>query len=285
MKDYYDILGVKQDATPAEIRTAYRAGCLKYHPDRNQDDPAAEQKMKDLNEAHEVLADPARREEYDNPGFQGMPGFQGTMSDMFSSLFNHFERARSAIYNIQLAISLKEYLTGATKNIVINCPNSFEEKNKSGSFSHTIPFKLEPFPDLSEVYAYQHKFKEDILNCRISLQLICEREMDVFPNGNAHQILEIPFEMLVVGGETEVTLLNDEKKNLIIPPYTQPGDLLEIENEGFAAAKYLRQQVKTKRGSLFFKIKPVFPTRLSESQVSCLKQFQAVTSSTPKENN
>ena len=64
-KDYYSILGVGQAASQDEIRSAYRALALKYHPDRNKDDPASTARMKQINEAYAVLSDPVKRREYD----------------------------------------------------------------------------------------------------------------------------------------------------------------------------------------------------------------------------
>lgn len=114
-KDYYDILGVKRDATEAEIKSAYRKLARKYHPDVNKT-KEAESKFKDINEAYEVLGDKQKRQRYDSlganwqggqsytppPGFEqfgfggGQGGYQsysfngqdlGGFSDFFSSLF------------------------------------------------------------------------------------------------------------------------------------------------------------------------------------------------------
>ena len=67
-KDYYKVLGVERKATKDEIKRAYRKLALKYHPDRNPGDPKAEEKFKELNEANQVLSDPAKRSRYDQLG-------------------------------------------------------------------------------------------------------------------------------------------------------------------------------------------------------------------------
>jgi curved DNA-binding protein len=67
-KDYYKILGVAKTATPEEIKKAYRKLAVKYHPDKNQGNKAAEEKFKEMNEANDVLSDPEKRKKYDELG-------------------------------------------------------------------------------------------------------------------------------------------------------------------------------------------------------------------------
>ena len=98
-KNYYETLGVEKNATPEQIKAAYRKLAMKYHPDRNQGDEAAAEKFKEINEAHETLSDQQKRAAYDyelehpdmggfGGGFNG-GGFGGfeDISDIFSSIF------------------------------------------------------------------------------------------------------------------------------------------------------------------------------------------------------
>ncbi|WP_309396549.1 molecular chaperone DnaJ [Cerasicoccus maritimus] len=79
-EDYYELLGVSRDADAAEIKKAYRKMAVKYHPDKNPDNPEAEEKFKEVSEAYEALKDPDKRAAYDRYGhaaFQGAGGGGG----------------------------------------------------------------------------------------------------------------------------------------------------------------------------------------------------------------
>jgi molecular chaperone DnaJ len=71
-RDYYDVLGVDEDASEDEIKKAYRKKAMEYHPDRNPDDPEAEKKFKEASEAYDVLSDPEQRQRYDQFGHAGL---------------------------------------------------------------------------------------------------------------------------------------------------------------------------------------------------------------------
>lgn len=73
-RDYYEILGVKKDASDDEIKKAFRKLALKYHPDKNPGDKEAEAKFKEISEAHEVLSDKQKRARYDQFGHAGVGG-------------------------------------------------------------------------------------------------------------------------------------------------------------------------------------------------------------------
>tara|TARA_B100000029_G_scaffold189536_1_gene187395 strand:- start:444 stop:1586 length:1143 start_codon:yes stop_codon:yes gene_type:complete len=138
-KDYYEVLGVIKSASSEEIKKAYRKLALKYHPDRNKNDKAAEAKFKEASEAYHVLSDKERRNNYDQFGhaaFEGAGGrggfsnfdFSNAFSDIFGSdIFDDFfegfggargrRRGRSSNYRgadlrYDLSISLEEAFNG-----------------------------------------------------------------------------------------------------------------------------------------------------------------------------
>ncbi len=133
-RDYYDILGVSQGAGDDEIKSAYRKAALKYHPDRNKDNPEAEEKFKEAAEAYEVLSDAEKRARYDRFGHQGLEGagmHDFTHMDV-GDIFGMFEeilgggifgggrvgrRRRGYDLESSVEISLKEAAEGAERTL------------------------------------------------------------------------------------------------------------------------------------------------------------------------
>jgi DnaJ family protein A protein 2 len=89
---YYDVLGVSPNATEQELKKAYKTGALKYHPDKNHNNPAAEQKFKEISHAYEILSDSQKRQVYDQFGEAGLEGGAGggggmAAEDLFAQFF------------------------------------------------------------------------------------------------------------------------------------------------------------------------------------------------------
>lgn len=142
-KNYYTIMGLQKDASPQEIKMAYRRLARKYHPDLNKESDA-EQKFKELGEAYEVLKDPKKRQMYDQvqsqpqyerdnssdhtytrSSWDGAQNANGFDADLFESLFGA-ARARGPRNGADLqgtmVISLQEAFTGVVKDIVLPTP-------------------------------------------------------------------------------------------------------------------------------------------------------------------
>tara|TARA_R110000796_G_scaffold96719_1_gene202679 strand:- start:64525 stop:65643 length:1119 start_codon:yes stop_codon:yes gene_type:complete len=144
-RDYYDILGVSKGATDDELKKAYRKMAIKYHPDKNPDNPEAEDKFKEAAEAYEVLSNADKRAQYDRFGHDGMragAGGQGggmNMDDIFSqfgdifgggggSPFESFfgggggrsRQRKGSNLRIKLKLTLDEIAEGVEKKIKVS---------------------------------------------------------------------------------------------------------------------------------------------------------------------
>ncbi len=151
--DYYELLGLRRDASAPEIKRAYRKKALEFHPDRNPGNKVAEENFKLVAEAHEVLSDPTKREIYNRYGRQGLrgrgaqPGF-GDLGDIFGSVFEEFfggggnrhsgpRPTRGRDYRQDMTISFEEAAFGTQKEIdfkrVVRCEPCQETGCQPGS--------------------------------------------------------------------------------------------------------------------------------------------------------
>src|SRR3989304_4069049 len=81
-RDYYEVLGVPRNASPEEVKRAFRRLAMQHHPDRNKE-PGAEERFKEISEAYEVLSDPQRRAAHDPLAHDGLQGFSGSPFEGF----------------------------------------------------------------------------------------------------------------------------------------------------------------------------------------------------------
>ncbi len=169
-QDYYELLGVQRGASADEIKKAYRRLAMKYHPDRNPGDKAAEDKFKQIGEAYAVLSDDQKRAAYDRygkdgvnaqggfgggaggfGGFNGAQGFGG-FEDIFSEIFGGAAggrqgkpdpRQNGADMSYELEITLEEAFAGKTMNIRVpgwdECQECHGSGAKKGTSKQTCP--------------------------------------------------------------------------------------------------------------------------------------------------
>ena len=139
-KDFYEILGISKNASPEEIKKAYRKKAIQYHPDKNPGDTAAEENFKTCAEAYEVLSDANKKAKYDQYGhqaFDGNGGFGGgqggmNMDDIFSQFGDIFgggfggfsggggqRRMKGSNLRIKVKLTLEEIANGVEKKVKV----------------------------------------------------------------------------------------------------------------------------------------------------------------------
>ena len=173
-RDYYEVLGIGKNATDAEIKSAYRKLAKKYHPDLNPGNKEAEEKFKEVNEANDVLADPQKRQRYDQFGFAGVDpnyaaangggaggfggGFGGVdLGDIFGDIFGggfgggfsgfgggsstRTANAPRKGHDIQASVVLtfEEAAHGCSKKITINRQDTCPDCGGTGAAKGTSP--------------------------------------------------------------------------------------------------------------------------------------------------
>ena len=160
-KDYYKTLGVNKDASADEIKKSYRKLAMKYHPDQNKDNPEAEAKFKELNEAYDVLKDEQKRAAYDRFGAAAFDGSMGggaggfgaggggfnagAFSDIFEDMFGDFmggrggrgSHTRGSDVQYTMEVTLEEAFKGKEATIKIPLNEECDSCNGSGAESGT----------------------------------------------------------------------------------------------------------------------------------------------------
>lgn len=159
-KDYYEVLGVNRDASDEEIKKAFKKLAMKFHPDRNPDNPKAEESFKEAKEAYEILSDEQKRAAYDQYGHAGVDpsmgggngfggfgggGFSDAFGDIFGDIFgggrggqrSNVYRGADLRYNLE--ITLEEAARGSETKIRIPVQTSCETCHGSGARPGTSP--------------------------------------------------------------------------------------------------------------------------------------------------
>ena len=161
-RDYYEVLGISKGASEDEIKKAYKKMARKYHPDLNPDNKEAEEKLKEVNEAYEVLSDPDKKARYDQYGHAGVDpnfgaggaGFDGNfdfgdLGDIFGSFFgggfgggrrtNPNAPQRGESIRMSLAISFEEAAFGCEKEVTVDRMEECGTCHGSGCAAGTTP--------------------------------------------------------------------------------------------------------------------------------------------------
>ena len=285
-RDYYEVLGVSRDTTLEEIKKAYRKLAMKYHPDKNQGNKAAEEKFKEASTAYEVLSDPEKQRIYNQRGHAGVHdmGFQGfTNADEIFSHFNDifgreifgsfgdafgdvfttgrgsgFGTTQGGDLRTKLTVSFIESVEGAEKQIRIN--------------NRTLTVRVPPGIKDGQTLRLGGQGqstgggKPGALHVKISVQPhahLTREELDLIAQ------VKIPFTLAALGGTARVPALKGEI-DLKIPAGTQPGQQLRLRRQGITDSA-------GRKGDLRIQLQVEIPKSLTKRQKELLAEFEQKT--------
>jgi len=294
-RDYYSVLGVSKGASEREIKKAYKKLAMKYHPDKNPGDQAAEAAFKETKEAYETLSDADKRRQYDqfghaafeNGGFGGQgrsQGFGGGFEDIFGDAFRQrgqgfggsgfggfedmFSQGRSRQprpqkgqdFEFPLTIDFADAIQGAEK--VVELPINGQQKKINVKIPRGIK-QDEKIRFSGKGGSGTHGGPAGDMYIKIAIRshAFMEREEnDLICNA------EVDMVTAALGGELEVETLENRFK-LKIPAGTQNGRKFKMTGKGVVSRK-------GETGDLLIKIKVLTPTNLTEQQKELLTRFR-----------
>lgn len=288
--DYYKILGISKDATQEDIKKAYRKLARKYHPDLNKDNPNAQEKFQEINEANEVLSNPEKRKRYDEYGENwkyaeelekqkkrqtkeqsgtregtfwysddNTSGFSDFFEELFGNRYRNYNRAmRGKDYESELHLTLrqaaeeqKQILNLNGKNIRITIPAGVADGQVIKLRGYGEPGKGDaPDGDLYITF----RIKEDPTFKRIGNDLYTTTTIDLYT--------------AVLGGEIILDTLNGKVK-VKIKAGTQNNSKIRLKEKGFPIYKRSGEY-----GDLIYTIQISIPTLLTERQKELFKQIK-----------
>jgi len=274
-RNCYEVLGVSQSATEKDIKKAYKKLAMKYHPDRNPDNPVAQEKFREAKAAYEILNDPESRQLFDDYGHsafengqaRGRGGFgQGDdFNDMFGDMFGQRQQRRyqpqpekGSDIILQLEINLEDAVEGCVKEVrlpntttplSITIPAGINEGQRVHVPGHGNPGTLGAGRgDLFvEINLLEHAFFK-----RKGNDLYCD--------------LIVSFPVAAIGGSARASTFSGYI-NMKIPAGTQAGRKFRVKGRGVKAMN--SEQV----GDLIYSVVIPTPTTLSEEQRQLLTQL------------
>src|SRR5919106_67003 len=287
-KDYYKVLGVSHDASKDEIKRAYRKLAQKYHPDANKGNKEAEERFKEISEAHSILSDDSKRSEYDQmrafveaggrrfygfgPGGEGGVRVnvgdigdlfgEGGVGSIFEDLFGFRGSRRGADVETEVVLSFDEAVHGTT----VTLPQGTKVRIPAGVGDGArirVAGKGRPTPGDGQA---------GDLYVRVRV-----REHEIFrrgKGGDLHVTVPVTFTEAALGAKIEVPTLN-EPVIVKVPPGTKNGRVLRVKGRGAPKAR-------GGNGDLLVHVEVVVPQKLSKREKELLEQFSEAHKASPR---
>ena len=255
-KNFYDILGVKKNASQDEIKKAYRDLCKKYHPDKNGGDDT---KFKEINEAYDTLGDEEKRKKYDAPsGFGGFGGFG-------NGGFNFNFRKMATDIRMSITISLEDAYYGC--KYPINANGRLYSVDVPKGITSGKVLKIAGLGG-SGYNVYGQETTGDLL-VTVNVQNSDKLCLTTMTNGNVmlELIQGVDWIDAILGTEITVKVFDRDVK-VRVPKYTQNGGYTMVGNQGFR--KYNSDELGSLRVNFVIRM----PKNLTDEQMEHLRKIK-----------
>ncbi|UCD77961.1 MAG: J domain-containing protein [Desulfobacterales bacterium] len=299
-EDYYQILGVKKDASQEEIKKAYRKLAMKYHPDHTKGDKGSEEKFKKISEAYAVLSDKEKRKEYDTFGSEGFRQ-RFTQEDIFrgfdfGDIFREFGFGGGDFFSGRSGGRRFNFGGGSG----FNFGGGQQQAHIKGSdLVYELPLTLrEVAAGTSKVITFQHQGGTENLTVKIPAGLTTGKKLRLAGKGNPspyggpagdlfikskvlkdpvfdaeNQDLylnrELKLSEAILGTTISVPTIDDKQLSLKIPAGTKHGTKMRLSGHGLPGMK------GRKKGDLFVRIQVNIPKHLTTEQKKLVEELAA----------
>jgi curved DNA-binding protein len=264
----YDILGVKESATPDEIKKAYRSLARKYHPDKNNGDDT---KFKEISNAYDILSDKKKKEEYDN---KLHPKFTHNFSSWTNGFTNGFtdnngwhwdwnvQKTPPRDLTMNLDINVEYGLTGVKKKIRVN----------NDILLVTIPVGVKNGQVLKlqgkGQKGYDANGNEKWGDLLITIHIVNEDKLFLDDDGTLETMCVIDWLDAIIGSQTVINLCGEEVR-IPIPRFTQNGGFVYVNDKGYPEFKNI-----DKRGRLKVNFLVRLPNYLPDDELDLIKEIK-----------
>ena len=302
-KDPYEILGVSRQATPEEIKRAYRQLAKQYHPDRNPNDKSAEQRFKEVQAANEILSDPQRRAQYDRFGAGGpMPEYQqwaagggtpfdgagmdfGSLGDLTSIFEQFFHRGgpssrgrhatrkpqpRGASIEYPVELAFEESINGTTRQVVLS-------SRARGGPSERIEVRIPAGVRDGQLIRVKGK-GQDALGGRGDLMIRCKiQPHPLFRRDELDILIDLPLTFAEATLGAKINLPTPRGPAIVsVPPGTAGGTKLRLRGRGVADGR------SGKHGDLLAVVRILPPKDISPRARELLEALDAELEQQPR---
>ncbi len=299
-EDYYQLLGVKKDASEEDIKKAYRKLAMKYHPDHTKGDKTAEEKFKKISEAYAVLSDKKKRKEYDTFGAEGFQQ-RFTQEDIFrgfdfGDIFREFGFGGDFFSGRSRGSTRFNFGRGGPFG---SQAGHQQARMKGADLVYELPLTLkEVATGTSKTISLQHQGYSEKVTVKVPKGLISGKKLRLAGKGSPsplggpagdlfiqakvlndpvyqsdeydlHMNQELKLSELILGTNISVPTLDDKQLNLKIPPGTKPGTKMRMSGHGLPHMK------GGKKGDLYLKIQLKLPKKLTDEQKKLIKELAA----------